>query len=71
MGQVEDSIIRSARKIEFRVDAKTLDTVCIDCGDFLLHPCVECVDCPVNRLKGRIRFQNEYKLDKKNIRRIT
>ena len=72
MGQVEDSIIRSGlrltskRKIQYRVGAKELDIVCIDCSDFLKHMCVECEDCPVNRLKGRVRFQNEYKVDKPN-----
>ena len=58
------------RVIEFRVDAKSLDIVCIDCGDFLKHACVECEDCPVNRLKGRLRFQNEYKIGKPNSRRV-
>ncbi len=38
-----------------RVGYKELDEVCCDCGDFLNHKCVECEDCPVNRLKKRIR----------------
>lgn len=76
MGQVEDSIIRgglrltSKKKIQYRVDAKKLDIVCIDCSDFLHHKCVECEDCPVHRLKGRVRFQNEYKFDKPNTEKI-
>ena len=36
MGQVEDCILRRPRKIiKFRIDAKELDTVCIDCADFM------------------------------------
>ena len=38
-----------------RVDRKSLDEVCCDCGDFLKHSCVECDDCPVKRLKDRLR----------------
>jgi hypothetical protein len=38
-----------------RLDYKTLDDACIDCSDFLNHKCVECSDCPVNRLKLRIK----------------
>jgi len=39
------------RLSEHRVDRDTLDNVCLDCMDFLKHPCVECKDCPVKRLK--------------------
>jgi len=45
------------RKIEYRINAKDLDIVCLDCADFLNHPCVECEDCPVSRLKSRLRFR--------------
>lgn len=38
---------------EFRVLSRQLDEVCLDCTDFLNHPCVECTDCPVKRLKDR------------------
>ncbi len=44
---------KKKRMIEFRVGKKDLDSVCCDCGDFLNHPCVECIDCPVDRLKKR------------------
>lgn len=41
-------------KRDCRVDKKGLDDVCCDCQDFLNHTCVECADCPVDRLKLRI-----------------
>ena len=69
---VEQKVLNldSKRKIEYRVSAKELDVVCLDCSDFLNHPCVECSDCPVNRLKNRIRFQQKYKTNKPNIERV-
>jgi len=42
------------RETENRVSYQQLDKVCSDCADFLKHACVECVDCPVNRLKRRL-----------------
>jgi len=36
-----------------------LDNVCIDCSNCLKHPCVECEDCPVGRLK--ILYKKELK----------
>lgn len=38
---------------ECRIEREILDGVCLDCADFLNHPCVECEDCPVERLKKR------------------
>lgn len=38
-----------------RTNLANLSDVCNDCAEFLKHPCVECEDCPVNRLKGRIK----------------
>ncbi len=71
MGQVEDSILRKPKKyIDFRVDANTLDYVCVDCAEYFKHPCVECEDCPVKRLKDRQRYQQEYKVNRPNLRRI-
>jgi len=49
---------------EPRIDCKKLDEVCIDCGDFLNHPCVECADCPVSRLKKRIVEHKELLMKK-------
>ena len=39
---------------DYRVNKTTLSDVCIDCFEFLNHPCVECVDCPVKRLRDRL-----------------
>jgi hypothetical protein len=55
--QIFDKTIRNFEKLvpvrfEPRVDRSILDDVCLDCMDFLKHPCVECEDCPVRRLKG-------------------
>lgn len=41
------------RKVEYRITKGQLSDVCKDCAEFLNHPCVECDDCPVNRLKLR------------------
>ena len=46
---------------ECRVKKEKLDDVCLDCTDFLNHPCVECVDCPVERLKKRFDKYKTYK----------
>lgn len=48
---------------EYRIEKEKLDDVCLDCTDFLNHPCVECVDCPVERLKKRF---DKYKIYNKN-----
>lgn len=40
---------------ENRVNRETLSDVCLDCTDYLNHPCVECIDCPVERLKKRLK----------------
>jgi hypothetical protein len=42
-------------KVEYRISFRNLDDVCLDCCDFLNHRCVECEDCPVSRLKKRIK----------------
>jgi len=45
-------------KVEsMRSTGGTLDEVCIDCAECLAHPCVECEDCPVGRLK--IKYKKE------------
>jgi len=36
-----------------RTNREQLEKTCLDCCDFLKHPCVECDDCPVLRLKLR------------------
>ncbi len=38
-----------------RINRKTLGNVCMDCCDFLKTPCVECEDCPVARLRLRLK----------------
>lgn len=42
-------------KIDWRSNSSELNDVCLDCGFLLSHSCVECIDCPVNRLKIRLR----------------
>jgi hypothetical protein len=39
--------------VEYRVNRALLSDVCNDCAEHLKHSCVECEDCPVNRLKKR------------------
>ena len=39
------------REAEQRSSIEQLGNVCLDCCDFLKHPCVNCIDCPVFRLK--------------------
>ena len=51
--------------LEYRTEKEVLDDVCLDCKDFLNHPCVECVDCPVERLKTRF---DKYKGERKCIK---
>jgi hypothetical protein len=41
--------------LDFRVERMILSDVCLDCADFLNHSCVECEDCPVERLKLRFK----------------
>lgn len=43
------------KNISHRIDYKTLDIVCIDCADYLNHTCVECEDCPLERLKPLLK----------------
>ena len=42
---------RPEKKTEQRSNIEQLGNVCLDCWDFLKHPCVNCEDCPVFRLK--------------------
>jgi hypothetical protein len=44
--------------LEYRVGSYILEDVCLDCADFLNHPCVECEACPVGRLKLRFKKKN-------------
>lgn len=42
-----------------RNDRRVLDTVCLDCEDVLLTVCVKCSDCPVGKLKSKLKEEHK------------
>jgi len=51
---------------EARLNLEQLNDACIDCCDFLNHSCVECEDCPIERLKIRLNRIGKFKQSDKS-----